>query len=67
MAVILASRGLGDPSAMAKEIEVTKASASDIAADMEHHRVTYGRFFRGIAYISAALAVVLFLLFVTLN
>jgi hypothetical protein len=52
---------------MASEIEVSKASAADLAADMEYHRATWSRFFRGGFYAAAALAVLLLILFLTLN
>lgn len=52
---------------MAKDVEVTKASAADIAANMQHHRETYGRFFKILMYSAASLAALLFVLFITLN
>lgn len=48
---------------MATQSEVTEASPADIAADMGHHRRTYLRFINLLKYSAAAIAVVLFILF----
>ncbi len=52
---------------MASQTEVSTASSADIAADVEHHRATYSRFFELIKYTSAGIAVVLAILFFALN
>ncbi len=49
------------------EMEVSKAGPADLAADMEHHRATYARFFKIIVYSVALLAALLITLFVTLK
>lgn len=52
---------------MATEIEISKASAADLAADMEHHRATWSRFFRYSFYCAGAIGVLLLILFLALN
>lgn len=47
--------------------EVGQASQADLAADMEHHRETYGGFFRILVYSSAGLAILLVILFLALS
>ena len=49
---------------MAAKIELTTATPADIAADMDQHRRMYGRFLRLLRYSAAAIAVILFLLFI---
>lgn len=43
---------------MASEIEIADATQADIAADMEHHRATYGRFFALLKYSIIGLAII---------
>jgi hypothetical protein len=52
---------------MASQTEVTTASAADIAADMETHRATYRGFFNFLKYGIVGIAVLLAILFFTLN
>jgi hypothetical protein len=52
---------------MAHDIEVSQSTAADIAADMEHHRDTYAGFFNILKYSIVVIAIVLALLFFTLN
>ena len=44
-------------------VDVSRATAADLAADMEHHRETYRRLLRVIAYTLIAIFVVLAALF----
>ncbi len=47
----------------AHEMQLATASPADIAADMEHHRQTYGRFLkllRNICLVSAGILIVVF-------
>ena len=48
-------------------MEVGKASQADLAADMEHHRETYGNFFKILVYSIVGLAVLLAILFLALS
>lgn len=48
---------------MAKEVEVSEASPADVAADMEAHRATYGRFFNLLKWAIVGVAVILVILF----
>ena len=52
---------------MASEQEVTKASPADVAADMDHHRSTYGNFFSLLKWSMAGVAVIVVLLFIIYN
>ncbi len=52
---------------MSDEIEVSKATAADLSADMEHHRATLSNFLKLIAYSGIALAVLLLILFLALK
>lgn len=52
---------------MAKELEISNATAADIAADMEHHRETYAGFFNWIKYAIIGVSILLAILFFTLN
>jgi hypothetical protein len=45
-------------------LEVSSASAADLAADMAQHRKTYGLFLRLLRYVIAGLAILLTALFV---
>ncbi|MCW5697287.1 MAG: hypothetical protein KIS96_11225 [Bauldia sp.] len=48
---------------MATEIELTKATPADLAADMEHHRQTYSRFMNILRYSIVGVAVILTIIF----
>ena len=48
---------------MATEVKVGHATQADVAADMEHHRVTYGRFFNLLKWSLIGIAVILAVLF----
>ncbi|MCW5715029.1 MAG: aa3-type cytochrome c oxidase subunit IV [Bauldia sp.] len=52
---------------MAKEIEISTASAADIAADVESHRRAYNGFLRLMTWAAAGVAVVLVIVFLILN
>jgi Bacterial aa3 type cytochrome c oxidase subunit IV len=52
---------------MAKELEISTATAADLAADMEHHRDTYAGFFNMLKYGIVFMAVLLTILFFALN
>jgi len=48
---------------MASEMELSTASAADIAADMEAHRTTYASFFNLLKWTIVGFAIVLTILF----
>jgi len=50
--------------AKTEEQPIAEATPSDLAADMQHHRTTYRRFLRILAYSLAGVAVVLLILFI---
>ena len=52
---------------MAKELEISDATAADLAADMEHHRETYTGFFNILKYSIVGISIVLVILFFALN
>ena len=52
---------------MSEEIEVAKATAADLSADMEHHRATLANFVKLIAYSVTAFAILLLILFLALK
>jgi hypothetical protein len=52
---------------MATEIELTKATPADLAADMEHHRHTYARFMNILRYSVVGAAIPLIFLFFLYN
>ena len=52
---------------MASQIEVSTATAADVAADMEAHRATYRGFFNLSKYAIVGVAIILAILFFTLN
>jgi len=53
--------------AMAKETEISTATAADIAADVESHRRAYHGFTRLMTFAAAGTAVVLVIVFLILN
>lgn len=46
-----------------KQLEISKATPADVAADMEHHRATYGRFFNLLKWTLVVIIAVLAILF----
>lgn len=48
---------------MATEVEVGHATPADVAADMEQHRATYGRFFNLLKWSIIGVTVILAILF----
>lgn len=52
---------------MAKETEISTASAADIAADGESHRRAYNGFLRLMTWAAVGVAVVLVIVFLILN
>lgn len=52
---------------MARETEISTASAADIAADIESHRRAYRGFIRLLTMAAAGTAVVLVIVFLLLN
>lgn len=57
-------KGFGETTKMAsKQTEISTATPADVAADMEHHRATYGRFFNLLKWTLGVIIVVLAILF----
>jgi len=48
---------------MATELKIGEASRADVAADIDYHRVTYGRFFGLLKWTIIGVAVILAILF----
>ena len=52
---------------MSSDMKYSTANAAEVSADMEHHRSTYGMFFNLLKYSVFGFAIVLAILFFTLN
>ena len=57
----------GRNQSMSDEIEISKATAADLSADMEYHRATLANFVKLLVYSIAGFALVLLVLFLALK